>query len=152
MCALWCHSSGRRRPRRLARNTFLPSQIVSTLAFCAMRPTRTPPVRGSARSWISCRRGGPGGSPPPPDSYTWSYFRKLLILWAGRWGGVEARLLHISCCRRSRRWSRCTEAVGPARIHASAGHHESTEPEVCSSGSTSGAICVWRAGLQNWWR
>lgn len=29
--------------------------------------------------------GGVGGFPPPKQrSYTWSYFRKLLILWAGR--------------------------------------------------------------------
>lgn len=62
MRALWCHSSGRRRPRRLARNTLLPSQLLSPhFCVCAMRPTRTPPVRGSARSWISCRRGGRGG-------------------------------------------------------------------------------------------
>lgn len=101
---------------------------------------------------LSSRWPGGGGIPPTLilDHISGSYlFCGPGGEGVGGGGCVEARLLHISCCRSPRRWSRCTEAVGPARIHASAGHHESTESEVCSSGSTSGAICVRRAGLQN---
>lgn len=116
MCSIWCHSSGRRRSRRLVWNPLTPSpgprffthlllrDAADLGTYCARR-------KRTELNQLSLR--GAGGSPPPKQRlYTWSYFRKLLILWAGREGGVEARLLHISCCWIARRWSRCGEAVG----------------------------------------
>lgn len=47
-----------------------------------------------------------------------------LVGWAG--AGVEARVLHISCCWIARRWSRCSEAVG---LHASTLQPATMSPE-----------------------
>lgn len=57
--------------------------------------------------------GGVGGFPPPKAALVYLViFQEVtyFVGWAG--AGVEARLLHISCCWIARRWSRCSEAVG----------------------------------------
>lgn len=116
MYSIWCHSSGRRRSRRLVWNPLTPSpgpRFFSHLllrdaadlgTYCARR-------KRTELNQLSVR--GAGGSPPQSSACILDHISgSYLFCGLGGRGGVEARLLHISCCWIARRWSRCSEAVG----------------------------------------
>lgn len=128
MCSVWCHSSGRRRSRRLVWNTLTPSPGARFFSHL--------PLRDAADLDISCARRkrtelnqlslrGAGGFPPQSsacilDHISGSYLFSGLG-GSGCGGSCPAhQLLLDRPTMVALQWS-----SWPARVHAPAGHHES---------------------------
>lgn len=117
MCSIWCHSGRRRRSRRLVWNPLTPSPRPRFFSRLLLRDAADLGASRARRkrtelNQLSLR--GAGGPPPQKAALVYLIiFQEVtyFVGWAGR-GGVEARLLPISCCWIARRWSRCSEAVG----------------------------------------